>query len=230
MNSDTIVTAALRRLLVVGEGITPSSTKLTVGREVLNDLINSYSANNNLIYEDTYEVLTIPVSTQEITIGSTGTLSTGRPLKIKIATLKDNNVEYPMKIIDEKEYQRYSNKTSITRPYKLYYRNTWPNGTMYFESTTDREYTLILTSLKQLSTFPDGTTDVALPDHYERFLKTNLTIEIAPEMGAANRVTQIMIEQARESKKAVIGQAIDIVPSQTELPTRSNYNIQSDGY
>ena len=230
MIANTIITAALRDLLVVEGSKSPTAAQLSQGLEVLNDLVNSWSAQNDLVYEDTMEELAIPAGTQSITIGATGTLVTARPLRLSVATLKSGSTEYSMRLIDEIQYNNFSNKSSVGLPSRIYYRNTWPNGTIYFEYTTDIPYTLTLTSIKQLSTFPDGTTDVSLPDHYQRALKKNLAIEIAPSMGAGNRITPIMMQQAEESRTAVIGQAVDVVPSRTELRDRLNYNISADSY
>lgn len=230
MIANTIIRAALRKLLVIPSGGTPTTAQYADGLEVLNDMINSWSAQRDLIYEDTKETLTIPAGTQVITIGATGGLVTGRPLKITVATLRDNNIDYVIKLISEKEYQGFSQKNNVSRPYRLYYRNTWPNGTIYFEYTTDQSYSLILTSMKQLSSFPDGTTDVSLPDHYERALKTNLTIELADEMGAGNRVSPVMMTLADEARTAIISQGIDLVPSFTELHSYGVYNIEADDY
>ena len=230
MQANTIIKAVLRKLLVIPSGGTPSAQQYTDGLEVLNDIVNSWSANKDLTYEDTFEELTIPASTQSITIGSTGTLVTARPLEITLASLKDGNIEYPLRLVGKKVYQNFTNKSTVSQPFRMYYRNTWPNGTIYFETTTDQEYTLILTSLKQLSTFPDGTTEVSLPDHYEKALKDNLTIELAPEMGAGNRITPLMVRSAEESKSAIIGQALDITPSVIELNSSGIYNIEADDY
>lgn len=230
MIANTIIKAALRDLLVIPSGGTPTSAQYSDGLEVLNDLVNSWSAQNNLVYEDTMEELAIPAGTQSITIGSTGDLVTGRPLEIRVATLKVGNIEYPMKIIDEVVYSSFANKSSTAQPFRLYYRNTWPNGTIYFEYTTDVAYTLTLTSIKQLSTFVDGTTDNPMPDHYERAFKKNLTLELAPQMGAANRVSPLMVKQADESRNTIIGQATDIVASITDIPSRSRYSIEADSY
>jgi len=228
MQANTIIKAVLRKLQVIPGGGTPSAQQYADGLEVLNDLVNSWSANKDLTYEDTFEELTIPASTQSITIGSTGTLVTARPLEITLASLKTGDIEYPLTIIGKKVYQDFSNKAAVSQPYRIYYRNTWPNGTIYFESTTDQEYTLILTSLKQISTFPDGTTEVSLPDFYEKALKDNLLIELAPEMGSANRITQLMVRSAEESKLAIIGQSLDITPSVIEVRSEGSYNIEAD--
>jgi len=228
MKANTIIAGALRRLLVTPIGGTPSAAQYSAGLEVLNDMVNSWSAQNDLVYEDTLEELTIPSGTQSITIGATGTLVTARPLKITVATLKDGTNEYPMSMMDEQQYSRFYDKTVTSQPYRLYYRNTWPNGTIYFEYTTDQEYTLILSSIKQLSTFPDGTTEVSLPDHYERALKANLAVEMADEYGAS--LTAGMIAIAQESRNAIIGQAVSTVPAQIEISSTSNYNINSDSY
>lgn len=230
MIANNIISAALRKLLVTPSGGTPTTAQYADGLEVLNDMVNSWSAQRDLIYEDTKENLTIPAGTQSITIGPTGDLVTGRPLKITVATLRDNNIDYVLKLIHEREYQGFSQKNNVSRPYRLYYRNTWPNGTMYFEYVTDQEYTLILTSMKNLSTFPDGITDVSLPDYYERALKTNLTIELADEMGAGNRISSSMYKIAEEAKTAIISQALDIVPAFTEFHSYGVYNIEADDY
>ena len=230
MTANDIIKAALRKLLVIPSGGTPTTAQYADGLEVLNDMVNSWSAQRDLIYEDTKENLTIPAGTQSITIGATGTLVTARPLKINVATLRDNDIDYTMRLISEKEYQQYSQKKNVSRPFRLYYRNTWPNGTIYFEYTTDQAYTLVLTSLKQLTTFPDGTTDIDLPDHYKRAFSTNLTIELADEMGAGKRITQTMYKLAEEAKNAIISQALDVVPARTEFNTVGVYNIQADDY
>jgi len=230
MIANTIIKSVFRKAFIKDGSFTPSVQQYADGLERLNDMINTWSANNNLVYEDTMEELTIPAATQSITIGSTGTLAVARPLEIRVATLKTGSTEYSLKLIDEKQYNSFSNKSSIGLPSRLYYRNTWPNGTLYFEYTTDIQYTLTLTSLKQLAEFSDGTTDNPLPDHYEKAFKDNLLIEMADELGIGNRVTPLMIKLAEDSKTAIIGQALDLVPSQTELRSSYNYNIEGDTY
>lgn len=231
MIANTIIKSVFRKAFIKDGSFTPSTQQFADGLERLNDMVNTWSAHNDLVYENTREELTIPSGTLEITIGATGTLVTGRPLKIRVASIKDNDIEYPLTIIDERQYQTYVFKISTARPYKLYYRNTWPDGTIYFEYTTDQSYTLILTSLKQLSTFPDGETDVSLPDYYEKALKDNLFIEMADELGVGNRITSALITLADNSRGAVIGQSIDIVPSRSDIGvTGTKYNIYSDWY
>ena len=228
--ANTIIKAALRRLVVVPSGGTPTTNQYTDGLEVLNDLLKSWSADLSLVYEDTEETLTIPSATQSFTMGATGDQVTTRPLEIRVASIIDGNIEYPMRIVDEKTYQSFSNKSSIGIPLRLYYRNTYPNGTVYFEYTTNTQYTLRLQSIKQLTRFADGTTEIDLPEHYERALKANLAIEWADELGAGKRVTPALIKAAEESKKIIIGLATDIVPSRTDIPSQGRYNINSDSY
>lgn len=230
MNANAIIKASLRRLLVIDTGGSPTTAQYTVGLEILNDLLKSWSASLDLVYEDTREELTIPQGTQTFTIGPTGDQVTARPLEIRVASLTNGNVEYPIEIIDAKTYQSFANKNSTGQPFRLYYRNTFPNGTMYFEYTTNIQHTLILTSIKQLTQFPDGTTEINLPEHYERALKSNLAIEWADELGAGNRVSPTMMKAAEESKSIIIGLAMDIVPSRTDIPSRGRYNIESDSY
>jgi len=231
MNANAIIKASLRRLLVIDTGGSPTTAQYTVGLEILNDLIKSWSASLDLVYEDTHESLTIPAGTQSFSIGPSGDQVTTRPLEIRLASFKTgSNVEYTIKIIDEKTYQSFSNKSNIGQPFRLYYRNTYPNGEINFEYTTDVQYTLLLGSIKQLTRFADGTTEIDLPEHYERALKSNLAIEWADELGAGNRVSPTMMKAAEESKAIIIGLATDIVPSRTDIPSRGRYNIESDSY
>ena len=230
MNANTIVKAALRRLLVIQSGKTPTTNQYADGLEVLNGMITNWSANSSLVWEDTREELSIPQGSQTLTIGPTGDLVTARPLQLRVASIKYGTIEYPMEVFDERRYQQIAEKASTGQPFRLYYRNTYPNGTIYFEKTTDKAYTLILTSIKELSTFPDGTTEISLPDYYEHGLKANLTLELADEMGAGNRVTPTMIKSAEESKGNIIGKALDIVPSQTDYQLNGRYDINSDSY
>jgi len=228
MNSDAIVTSALRKLLVTQPGGTPSSAHLTVGREALNDLVKLWSADSSLIYQDTREEIVIASGTNSFTLGATGDYVTGKPVKLLNASIKENNQEYPLKIADKNIYEGISDIDSTSKPEWIYFRNTHPDSTFYFESTTDVAYTLILTSMKELSTFPDGTTEISLPDYYEAAFKHNLVISLAAEMGAANRVTPLMMKLAEDSEGKVIGKSVKMNVSKTELAFNNNYERNSD--
>ena len=224
MQANTIIKAALRKLLVIPSGGTPTANQYTDGLEVLNDLVNSWSANSSLVYQDTLEEIVIAANTQNFTLGATGDYVTGKPVEIVQMSLREDSYEWPLLEAHSNEYAEFSNKTNTGQPAWYYFRNTHPDSTFYFDVTTSSAYTLILTSMKELSEFADGTTEVSLPAYYEKAFKDNLTIELAPEMGAANRVTQIMLQVAEESKNAVIGKAVKVVPSRTDLSHLNDYN------
>ena len=228
MLANTIVKAALRSLLVIEIGQEPTTAQYVHGLEAVNDLIKIWSIQHNLIYENTREILTIPSGTQQITIGPTGTLVTGAPVDIIAASLKSGNTEYELKILSTNEYNSYSDKTISTLPHGLYYRSVVPNGIIYFNSTTDIIYQLILTSMKRLAQFVDGTTDNPLPEEYETALKANLKIYIADDVGAGNKVSPQMIMMANHTLDAIIGNSINLSPSTTDIGSIGIYNIESD--
>jgi hypothetical protein len=228
MLANTIIKAALRDLLVVESGGTPTANQYADGLEVLNDMIKNWSIQHNLVYENSREELSISGGVQSRTIGSTGQLVTTRPIDIISASLKYGDEEYPLEIIDINRYDSYSNKTIVNQPCKFYYRKTYPNGTLYFESTTDQAYTLILTSIKPLSQFTDGTTDNPLPEEYEYALKKNLPIELAAQMGASARVSQAMFVMADNSLSAIIGHSINLSPASIEIGVSGRFNIETD--
>jgi hypothetical protein len=227
MLANTIIKAALRDLLIIESGGTPTANQYADGLEVLNDMIKSWSIQHNLVYENTREELSISSGVQSRTIGATGQLVTTRPIDIIAASLKEGDEEYPLEIIDINRYDGYSNKTTVNKPSTIYYRKTNPDGTIYFESTTDQAYTLILTSIKPLSTFTDGTTDNPLPDEYEYALKKNLTIELAAQMGASARLTPAMGMLAENSLNAIIGHSINLSPARIEIGLSGQFDIET---
>lgn len=291
VTANEIIKAALRRLVVIPSGGTPTANQYADGLEVLNDLLASWSSQINLVYEDTMEEISVSSGTQnfkvpevagvnnavatnfliDVTASFTSDVSVGnivynvtdgtaavvtsvssdvviqidnniftstgkeyrigsiRPLQIISASLKTGNNEYPLKIINNNKYQNIFDKSIVGLPTELYYRSTYPTGTIYFNTTTDQAYTLILNTVKKLDTFANGTTYYHLPDYYERALKLNLALELAPEMGAANRITSLLVNQAQEAKDAIIGLAVDIDESSISS-IGGRYSIESDSY
>lgn len=223
MIANTIIKSVLRKLLVVPSGGTPSTNQYADGLEALNDLIRLWSANSSLIFQDTREEIVISAGDQEFTLGTTGDYVTAKPIEFIQASILDSNYEYPLIKSDVYTYANFTDKTHKHRPHYIYFRNTYPDTTIAFDATTDTPYTLILTSMKELSEFPDGITNVSLPPYYETALKWNLLLMLAPEYSAANRVTSLMVDLAKETKSAVIGKAININPSQTEIAYINGY-------
>lgn len=59
-----------------------------------------------------------------------------RPLEIKSAYIRDaSNVDYPLRVKTVDQYARLGQKTVSQRPTELYYVPTYPDGTIYFDST-----------------------------------------------------------------------------------------------
>lgn len=223
MNANKIIEGALKKLVVIPAGGTASTGQKADGLDVLNDIVASWSANASLVYQDTLEEITIAAGTQSFTLGATGDYVTGKPTEVKIASLRRGKYEYPLEKANSNSYAEFSDKTNAGLPHWLYFRNTHPNSSFYFDLTTDQEYVLILTSMKELTQFPDGTTEISLPDYYKKAFIDTLTLEFAPQMGAAKRVTPLMKEQAADSKSMVVGKAVRITPSKTELARNNRY-------
>lgn len=233
MIANNIIKSALRKLVVIPSGGTPTTAQYADGLELLNDIIASWSAEASLVYQDTLEEITIASGTQSFTIGNSGAedYTSNKPTEVLSALLKDSNgSEYNLRTADVNIYDNLGDKTTVGLPGWLYFRNTHPDATFYFDNVTDKAYTLVLTSMKELSQFVDGTTDLSLPAYYEKALKDTLTIEIAPEMGAAKRVTPAMLAAADSSMMKVVGKAVKINVSTTELGGRGAYNINGDTY
>lgn len=231
MNATEAIKAALRKLGAVTSGGTPTTAELNDGLEVLNDMIESWNGNHQLIFENTRETLTLTSGTSIYTIG-TGAVApnfnTARPQKLLTGVIRLNNVDYVVKLMEREEYAQVPVKDTKTWPQRMYYRKTYPFGTIYFDFEPDENYTFILTSIKPLPTFVDLTTEIVLPPEYERAIKLGLTVDLAPEYGGD--ISQALILSARRAFQNLVGQNFDSQPVRFDamLTGGGQYNIYSD--
>lgn len=262
MIARTIIKNALKRLVIVSADQEPSTSQYAEGLEILNDIVGQWSGNTSMIYEEEREHIVVPADTLTFTVGPTGNVVTARPLRIVYHTIREGGVvvsptggwtggsfcegefptieatpegttrEYPLEKSDVVVHGQFYNKATTQRPTHLYYQNTFPDGTFHFNCTTDQVYTIILNSYKELSQFPDLDTVVNLPKYYESALKKNLTVELAPQMCSASRITPLMVKQAEDAIDTIIGRAIKVNTSITELSRRYAHGVadSNSGY
>lgn len=181
-----LIKGSLRLLGVIASGETPTAAEQADALSSLNSMIESWSNDGFLIFEEKREEFTLSISTQDYSIGSGATFDTVRPQTIMNAGAKESatDVEVPIRVFNQDEWARIAVKGArSTLPLGIYYNPTYPNGTISVWPIPTLASKLVLYSLKPLTGFPTIDTTVTLPPGYERMLRYNLAVEIAPEYG-----------------------------------------------
>lgn len=232
-NARTIIKGALRALGRIGRGMDMSGDQATDGLEILNQLIASWSGENLVIPSRTTETLTYSTSKNEYTIGSGGDLDTVRPIQILDGYHRLNNqLDYAMEIMSFRRYADIGLKNISTFPERLYYEPEYPLGKIHFDYAPTTDLTLHLISMKPLTAIADLDTAIALPAEYDRALKFNLAMDLAPDYGM--QISQSVLNAATESKRNIkrIARANreEVLSLDRGLRHKGGYNIYSDEY
>lgn len=200
----TIGNRALRLLGVIASGDTPSTSEQSDYLTALNALLSSWTNEKLMCYAIQDESFNLVANTSSYTIGSGGTFSTTRPVRIEGAYIVVNGVSYDVDVIDELEYAAIPAKTTTASwPDRLYYQPamTSSRGTIYVYPVPSQVSALHLLTRTQVTAFSATTDTVTLPPGWEDALAYNLAVTIAPEF--EREASSTVIGKARETKAAI---------------------------
>ena len=215
-----LITRALTSLGVLAAGETASGEEATNGLVSLNDMIQSWSNENLLIFQDTQ--VTIPINgATSYTVGASGDVNTSRPVEFANAFYRLNSVDYPVNIITVAQYDGIPNKSSTgTIPDVVYIRDGYPLLTVYPYPVCSSG-TLYLETRKPLTEFATLATSASFPVGYERAIRLNLAVELMPEYGVENGT---LVALARDAKQAIKRVNTKPVMMKVDIPRRMSVN------
>jgi hypothetical protein len=175
-----IITRAMKICGALGQNETPTSSEAADGLTSLNDMLDSWNTDRTYIY--TVDQNTVPVVNGQAvyTIGPSGDFNITRPVKIEGAFVRINGVDFPIKEINDQDYNSIPVKTNGGIPMYYYYDAAFPVGTLYLYPVPT-EGDLYVDIWQQLTQFTDLYTDLSFPPGYNRALNYNLAQELAPE-------------------------------------------------
>lgn len=132
---------------------------------------------------------TVTHGPQQIGYTICGDFKMERPLRITNAFTRiytqGSGLDYPITIVDQKRYVDIGFKAiQAPWPIVLWYNPTMPLGTLFFYQNPSDAAELHLYSDLILTNFSSLTTEINLPQGYNRFLKRKLARELAPEYGS----------------------------------------------
>jgi hypothetical protein len=173
----TIVTDAQKLLGVWEKGSSLDATEGADGLRKLNGLIETLNNEYLMIYQTVQRTHALTAGTAQYTIGSGGTISTTRPLRIDTAYTRDSsNIDHPITIINNQEWSEICYKpVGNTYPTVLYYRPNYPLGAVNLYPEPSSGLTLYMECWDQIASFSTIDTSASLPPAYEYMLTYNLS-------------------------------------------------------
>jgi len=180
---DDIIKRALRLVGALAQGETPSPNQVSEAATALNGLVKAWAADGMPLWAITEMTLTL-VAGQ-----STYTVSNPKPLKVLQAWNHNvtSNVDIPMRIITQAEYNILGNKTSAGNPIQVYYSPNRDNGDFHLfpVPTTVEQAANTLHYICQIP-FQDFNASTDAPDFPQEWYDAvtyGLATRLAPEYG-----------------------------------------------
>ena len=187
-----LVSDALIDLGRLSPAETIDANDLAHGIRVVNRLIGSYATKNLMIPYTTTENFDGD-GTASYTMGTAGTASATRALRIINAYVSDGTYDHGIILIDQATYNAIENKAVTGEPEVLFYDPLYAIGYIYLYPIPSDSYAIYIESIKYLhAAFSVGDT-VSLSKEYEDLLVIALRNRLAPSFGV--QVTPVMIRE-----------------------------------
>lgn len=134
----------------------------------------------------TVSAISMTAVADTVTAGTASLLDTPRPNKVMWANLKTSTTEKPLELVGRERYRENApNKITSETPTELYYNRGSLSGSLHFNRTPAAADVCLLDLWQpfKLYTTANMNSELVLPNEYQRALKFNLAIEIAPDYG-----------------------------------------------
>lgn len=189
-----VIDAALRVLGVIGLGETPTSEDYTNCSQALNILIKAWAKKGYPLHTTSTQTINLVASTASYNL-------TTRPVRIFGAYLRDtSNIDRPLQLISNQEYDDLANKTTTGTPNQIYYDNQLSAGTVYVypaPDATSADYTIYVECQRMFYDMSASTDNFDFPQEWFQALKWGLAAEVAAEYGVSIELLPMYEEKAR---------------------------------
>lgn len=204
-----LVSGALRLLGVVGQGQTAKGQEIVDGLNVLNEFIDSLNVAGTILYADTSSTFNTPVFSAP-------------QVNITTAFYTSNGINYPLAIVDIDFINDIPDRAITGTPAVIYSNNQFPNSTYTVYPTPSSGTVTIGYKAKLGAVMLDDI--VSIPPAFQRMLRYNLAVSIAPEYGleAPAGVQRIALDTLDAVQKNGF---VPPIMSFDDIQSRAIYNI-----
>jgi hypothetical protein len=208
-----IITRALRILGVVAQGETPTSTQITEAAQALNGLVLAWQADGMPLWVIKKYSFSL-VEGQKEYIFADGITSPGidlpKPLKLYQAWYHNNtsNVDVPLRIVTEQQYNMLGNKDVEGLPVQIWYKPEKQSGTLTVYQVPDAwtAANIVLSFIYQAPFYTfDAANDVPdFPPEWYDAITYGLATRLAPEYGLPTGDRKVLLQEMLEIKQTAL--------------------------
>lgn len=207
MTAEAIIESALRLIGALAPGETPSGDEGTDALSVLNSMVDSWNAESLSIFTINRSVFNFIANQQAYTYGTGGDFNATRPAKIDHCSVlylsnPSQPLELPLQMLTDEQWSQIPVKAVYsTIPLQVWDDGGYPLRTLSFFPIPSSANQFVSYAWAALTSFTDLTTNNTYPPGYEKALRYNLAVDLAPEWGL--QVPQAVAAQAMSSKAII---------------------------
>ena len=213
MTAIDIISSSFRLIGVLASGETPTGAEGIDALATLNSMIDEWNSERLSVFHvlrngGSTDAVTFPFvpGQQAYTIGEDGAsdFNVVRPAKIERASIEylgnpNNPLEIPLRIVSEDGWRKIPVKeTGSNIPRYIWIDNNFPNRTMNLWPEPSEVHNLILYYWQAVTSYTLLSTNNSYPPGYEKAIRYNLAVDLAPEYG--REPSQTVLAQAARSK------------------------------
>lgn len=228
MTARDLIEGSLRLLGVLATGEAASSDEASDALSSLNQMLSSWSNENLVVYQKVRDEFTLTANDGSYSWGATagaGNFTTARPaqvLKANIELQGTDPQEIPLRILTLDEYAELSLKaTDSSIPHAVYFDGAFPNVGVEFYPVPNAAEHVVFYSLKPFSVLTLST-ELSYPPGYEKAIRYNLAIDLAPEYG--REPSALIMQQAMDSKAEIKRKNLQTPKLKIDVPVYSGKN------
>lgn len=228
MTAREMIASSLRLLGVLASGEVPTAAEANDALTALNQMLSAWSNENLAVYEKVRDEFTLDPGNGSYLWGENagaGEFTTARPVQVLKANLELQGTdpqEIPLKILTLEEYAAIGSKTlDSTVPQAVYFDGAYPDLGVEFYPVPSAAEHVVFYSLKPFEEL-ELSADLSFPPGYEKAIRYNLAIDLAPEYG--RQPDALIMQQAIESKAEIKRKNLQTPKLSTDLPIRSGLN------
>lgn len=203
---------------------------------LLNNLLDSMSLEQLIIYYTPPTAIPWPSSTQVLTWGPGGDIPTARPLKLQpYAQYRDaaTGLDLPLTVMDRQaDYVALTLKSQTSSTLQaLYFAPSVPLGQLFGWPVPTMGWTVLVYPWQPFTRWASLDSEVVFPGGYERLLRAGLALECAPQYGVQpSALTGAILAEAKANVKRMNATVpiLSIDPSIQGPPGRDVYAIYTD--
>jgi hypothetical protein len=228
-----LIRLAMLDIQVLSAGENMTATEAQDALTLLNGLLASWNLESLMVYAIDTSTQALVAGQQSYTVGAGGNFNIARPDRIERIMFREttSGIELLLVEMDERQYAVETLKTTpSTWPTYYYYKPSYPLATLFFWPVPSIGNQVVIHYWHQLTAFPNLDTIITLPPGYERMIRSNLALELAPMFAA--QPSPYVLGVAAESKLLIRTTNTRIYPLQFDerLITGGHFDWRTGEY